>query len=58
MAEKNKDTNNGHINGGFVQDNGDEKVSAIFFFCKKTFQVINSAKPCQIYCFEMTTSKF
>lgn len=27
MAEKIRDTSNGHMNGGFIQDQQDEKVS-------------------------------
>lgn len=41
MAEKNRETNRGHINGGFVQENGDEKVSEYFIlFCKKHFELL------------------
>lgn len=30
MAEKVKEANNGHINGGFSYDQGDEKVSKVY----------------------------
>lgn len=29
MAEKSNDASKGHINGGFIQENGDEKVCVI-----------------------------